>query len=117
MSRAGNIESLLQKSKFRSSFKLTLKDLAYIKRVGLAKIKSHAHDFIVTRLKPANPENDGKQTPFRGHPVFKAQHATATCCRKCLYKWYEIPEKRQLSETETTFIEKRIMNWINARLQ
>ncbi len=32
-----------------------------------------------------------RQTPFRGHPVFIAQHATATCCRECLAKWHRIP--------------------------
>jgi hypothetical protein len=36
-------------------------------------------DFIQTRLAPANPPNDGKQTSMRGHPVFKAQHACACC--------------------------------------
>jgi hypothetical protein len=25
----------------------------------------------------ASPQNDGKQTPFKGHPVFITQHATA----------------------------------------
>ncbi len=34
-----------------------------------------------TAPRAAEPRNDGKQTPFRGHPVFTAQHATATCCR------------------------------------
>ncbi|MBO6167284.1 MAG: DUF4186 family protein, partial [Kiritimatiellae bacterium] len=54
---------------------------------GLETIRSHCEDFIRTRLAPANPSNDGKQTPMRGHPVFKAQHACACCCRDCLAKW------------------------------
>ena len=73
----------LAKSKFRSRFKLRAKELEYINDKGLDKVKSHAEDFIRDRIAPAEPVNDGKQTPMRGHPVFIAQHATATCCRAC----------------------------------
>lgn len=34
--------------------------------------------------------NDRKQTPTKGHPVFVAQYATATCCRECIRKWHKI---------------------------
>ena len=54
----------------------------------------HAQDLIARRLVPAEPRNDGKQTPYRGHPVFVAQHATATCCRSCLERWHQIPRGR-----------------------
>lgn len=70
----------LARSNFRSSFKLRAKELEYIKDKGLDKIRSHAVDFIRDRVAPAEPTNDGKQTPVRGNPVFIAQHATATCC-------------------------------------
>lgn len=40
-------------------------------------IEKHAIDFVEKRLAPAYIPNDGKQTPFKGHPVFIAQHATA----------------------------------------
>ena len=73
----------LSNSKFRSCFKLDEKDHANIGRTGIVKIEEHAHDFIRHRLAPAHPQNDGKQTLFRGHPVFKAQHGTAACCRGC----------------------------------
>ena len=46
----------LTNSKFRSSFKLDDKDKAYIKRLGLAKVESHAKDFIEARLGPARAE-------------------------------------------------------------
>jgi len=102
----------LAQSKFRSSFKLTEEDTAYIERVGVDKIRAHARDFVVFRLAPAYPENDGKQTPFKGHPVFKAQHATATCCRTCLTKWHNIPEGRDMTETEIEMVIDLIMQWI-----
>jgi hypothetical protein len=73
----------LIKSKLRSRFKLTEKDRLYIHTKGIDTIRSNTIGFIKTRLAPAPafPRNDGKQTPMRGHHVFIAQPATATCCR------------------------------------
>ena len=90
----------LSYSKFRGSFKLRKKELNYIREKGLETIRSHANDFVRMRLAPKEIENDGKQTPMHGHPVFIAQHATATCCRGCLYKWYKIEKNRKLTEEE-----------------
>ena len=84
----------LSKSKFRSGFKLKEKEKEYIKEKGMDTIESHAYDFITKRLAPKEIINDGKQTPMKGHPVFIAQHATATCCRGCLYKWHQIRKEK-----------------------
>lgn len=111
-----NLDSLferLSKSKFRSKFHLSEKDREYIKKNGLDTVRSHAYDFIKTRLAPSVILNDGKQTPFKGHPVFIAQHATGTCCRGCLYKWYGIPSGKDLSEEEINYVVDIIMEWIN----
>lgn len=102
----------LSYSKFRKSFHLTKKDYEYVKKKGLAKIEEHAYDFIKKRLAPAIIPNDGKQTPMRGHPVFIAQHATATCCRGCLSKWYHIPSDRELTTYEIDYIVSLIIKWI-----
>ena len=68
----------LSKSSFRSRFHLKEQDKEYVRQKGLDKIQEHAQDFIEKRLAPAVIPNDGKQTPMGGHPVFIAQHATAT---------------------------------------
>ncbi len=102
----------LSVSTFRSSFHLKPKDQVYVQEKGLEVIKNHAYDFIRKRLAPKEIYNDGKQTPMRGHPVFIAQHATATCCRGCLYKWHRIPKNKELSETEIDYIVQVIMTWI-----
>ena len=80
----------LDNSKFRSSFHLKQKDIDYINEKGLDTIRQHAKDFIAKREAPAYIANDGKQTPMKGHPVFIAQHATATCCRECIRKWHKM---------------------------
>ena len=108
--------TFLKKSKFRSKFSLSQKFRVYIAAKGLETIKEHAFQFINTRVAPANPKNDGKQTPMRGHPVFIAQHATATCCRGCISKWHGIEKGRAMSETEVVFIVALIMGWIERQL-
>lgn len=103
----------LSKSKFRSSFHLKQKDIDYINAKGIETINRHAYDFIAARLSDTSKVIDGKQTPTKGHPVFIAQHATATCCRECLYKWHKIPKGRLLTDSETDRIVNIIMEWIN----
>lgn len=107
----------LSKSKFRSSFHLSEKDKAYIRDKGMETIRLHADDFIRTRLAPEFIPNDGKQTPMRGHPVFIAQHATACCCRGCLYKWYKVKPGKALSNAQIEKIVGLIMAWIEREMQ
>ena len=102
----------LEKSKFRSSFRLTEKEREYIKEKGMDVIRSHAEDFVRQKLAPADPENDGAQTPMHGHPVFKAMHATGCCCRGCLYKWYKVPQHKELTQSQQEKIVNLLMAWI-----
>jgi hypothetical protein len=106
----------LKKSSFRSKYRLTQKDRDYITAKGLETIRDHAFQFINTRVAPELPKNDGKQTPMRGHPVFIAQHATATCCRGCISKWHGIEKGRALKEKEIDYVVALIMGWIGQQL-
>ncbi len=107
----------LENSKFRSSFHLKQKDKVYIEEKGLAIIRQHAEDFIAKREAPAVIPNDGKQTPTKGHPVFVAQHATATCCRECIWKWHKIPTGKELSKIQQDYLVDVIMTWIQRELE
>lgn len=107
----------LSKSKFRNSFHLKQKDILYIQQKGLDTIKKHAYDFITKRLAAKDIPNDGLQTPMHGHPVFIAEHATATCCRSCLYKWHHIKKDKELNNQEIEYIVNIIMLWINKELK
>ena len=103
----------LEKSKFRSSFHLTKKEKAYLEEKGMDVMRSHAKDFVRQKLAPANPINDGKQTPMHGHPVFKAMHATGCCCRGCLNKWYKVPLHQELNEAQQEKIVNLLLAWID----
>ena len=106
----------LDNSKFRSGFHLKQKDIDYINEKGLDTIRRHAEDFVSKRIAPAKVLNDGKQTPMRGHPVFIAQHATATCCRECIRKWHKIRPGRELSNIQQEYLVDVIMVWIKREI-
>ena len=102
----------LGRSRFRSRFRLSGKEEEYLKQKGLAKILEHARDFVTTRLADAEPANDGRQTPMKNHPVFIAQHATGTCCRRCLEKWHHITKSKPLTEKQIDYIIEVLKRWM-----
>ena len=114
---SGSLFQRLGQSEFRSSFSLKSNDRNYVQEKGMDTVRKHAQDFIAKRLSPAAPANDGRQTPMRGHPVFVAQHATATCCRGCLAKWHGIAEGAALSEAEQEYLVDVIMEWIRRQME
>ena len=99
-------------SRFRSRFKLTRAERAYLAEKGWMAIRAQTERIIRERLAPAHPRQDGRQTPMRGHPVFKAQHATAVCCRGCLEKWHGIAAGRALSEVEIACAAEMVLGWL-----
>jgi exodeoxyribonuclease V alpha subunit len=107
-----NIFDKLSKSKFRSSFHLKDKDILYIEDKGIDKIRNHAYDFVTKRLADTSNVTDGKQTPMKGHPVFIAQHATGTCCRRCLEKWHHISKNKNMTDDDIKYVVDIIMSWI-----
>jgi predicted Fe-S protein YdhL (DUF1289 family) len=102
----------LARSRFRASFRLSARDAKYLQDKGLPTVLAHARDFVGRRLAPAEPLNDGRQTPFRGHPVFVAQHATATCCRGCLQKWHGIAKGGELTAPEQAHVVAALERWL-----
>ena len=97
---------------FRAKFRLRGRDRAVVDLRGITTVRRHAQELIGRRLAPAQPRNDGRQTPYRGHPVFVAQHATATCCRTCLARWHDIPTGHTLNDTEQGYVVEAICRWI-----
>jgi hypothetical protein len=105
----------LDRSDFRLRFHLRVAESRYLAEKGLDTVLSHGEKFIAERLAPAEPRNDGKQTPMRNHPIFVAQHATATCCRGCLEKWHGIPRGRELTADERAYVLAVLRRWLIAQ--
>jgi hypothetical protein len=104
--------SALGRSRFRSRFRLSGKEAKYLRDKGMETVLRHARDFVEKRLADAEPENDGRQTPMRNHPVFVAQHATGTCCRGCLAKWHRIPKGNPLTQQQIDYIVDVLKHWL-----
>ena len=102
----------LSQSTFRRRFRLRAAERGYLEKKGLETVLQHGEKFIEERLAPSVPPNDGKQTPMRNHPIFVAQHGTATCCRGCLEKWHSIPKGRALTCEEKAYILSVLRRWL-----
>ena len=59
----------------RAKFHLRGRERVTAGQAAPSTVRLHARDLITRRLAPAEPYHDGKQTPYRGHPVFVAQPA------------------------------------------
>ena len=106
----------LARHPFRARFHLRGRDAATVELRGMDSVREHAAETLAKRLAPTAPHKDGKQTPYRGHPVFVAQHATATCCRSCLQRWHGIPKGRELTTDEQAYAVNVICRWIEQDL-
>ena len=82
----------------------------------LSVIRAQCEEFVRTRLAPAYPQNDGRQTPMRGHPVFVAQHACACCCRDCLAKWWKVQRGVEIPGGRQQGIVDFLMAWIEREM-
>jgi hypothetical protein len=102
----------LARSSFRRKFHLQGKEAAYLQMWGLPHVLKQADELVRKRLAPAVIPNDGRQTPWRNHPVFVAQHATATCCRGCLEKVHEIPRGHALTPDEMSYVLRVLERWL-----
>ena len=106
----------LARSSFRQRQRLGPAERAYLEEKGMDAVLRHAEDFVARRLAPALPARDGKQTPWRGHPVFVAQHATATCCRGCLQKYHDIPKGAPLTDEQQAHVIAALEHWLRRAL-
>jgi hypothetical protein len=102
----------LARQPFRARFHLRGRERAEVQLRGLSTMRRHAGEVLAKRVAPAAPPKDGRQTPYRGHPVFVAQHATATCCRTCLERWHHIPKGHALTAEEQAYAVDVICRWI-----
>lgn len=105
----------LRQSEFRSGQKLGTREARVLADKSLSVVCEQARQIVRQRLGAAIPRRDGRQTPWRGHPVFVAQHATATCCRGCLEKWHFIGRGQPLTNDQVDYIVAVIRQWL--RLQ
>ena len=89
-------------------------------RKGRMKIEADVDRRLASSIGHAHGENawDGRQTPLSGtnNIIHYAQHATATCCRRCTQLWHRIPMNRPLTDGELTYLGALAKGYILRRL-
>jgi hypothetical protein len=110
------LKSKLSRSKQIVSPAMGEPEKEYVLSRGIDILKLHATDFVKKRLAPADPKNDGRQTPLKGHPVFIAQHATGTSDRIRLEKFHGIKPGMELTEKEVSYVVSVILRWIQEQV-
>lgn len=112
-----HIKKSLETHELHLRFDLGEAEREYIRERGMEIIRLHTTDFVKKRLQPANPRNDGRQTPTKGHPVFLAQHATATSSRICMNEIHGIPLGEALDQTQVEWTVDVILRWLSEQMQ
>jgi len=92
------------------------KALNYAIRKGRIALLAAAEKRVRQAIGPAQPAFDGRQTSMSGNPLHYAQHATATCCRKCVEYWHGIPQGNELSEEQIAYCAGLVQRFIAERL-
>lgn len=99
---------------------LTERAVNYAKRKGRALLRVAAEKQIRTLVGSEKHPREGIQTPRenseKANAIHFAQHATASCCRRCIAEWHGIPESRALSEGEIVYLTELAMLYVNARV-
>lgn len=86
-----------------------------IRRDGMQGTRDRAARRLASAIGKAPNDWDGRQTGFYGDVLLYAQHATATCCRKCAWYWYGIPREGPLSAEDLTFCNGLIQAYLDRR--
>ncbi|MCP5060245.1 MAG: DUF4186 family protein [bacterium] len=89
----------------------------YARRAGYKGIEGRVRKRIRSAIGKAQPFRDGAQTPLGGkNPIYYAQHATATCCRRCLEYWHAIPQGNDLTHDQIEYAAELVVNYLRLRL-
>lgn len=107
----------LKKELIRHEFwhrKIDEKAIEELKRKGKKRIYEEVEKRLIKAVKPENPWRGGF-TPYHGKLVYYAQHATASCCRKCMEYWHNIEQGEELNENEIAYLTKLIHLYMDDR--
>lgn len=90
----------------------------HARRKGRCKMRAYAEKVIRRKVGDTHNAFAGRQTPWEGDdPIPYAQHATASCCRKCIERWHGIKQGRDLTEDEIQYLTSLVMRYIEEKIQ
>ena len=86
-----------------------------IRRDGLDTIRARVAEVLDKCLRKPPDNFDGRRTSLEGNIIHYAQHATATCCRKCAWYWYGIPMDGEMSRRDLAFCVDMVQAYLDRR--
>lgn len=99
--------------------RLSRKAISHARRKGKRRLRERIRHHLEIVIGPERPFHDGFQTTMADDTPTAlpyAQHATATCCRKCLEYWHGIPIGRELSAQELNYLSDLVLLYILDRI-
>lgn len=91
--------------------RLSENDIELIQEIGVDGIKQQARQIVEAKLME-HPENDGRQTPYAGNPVYKAMHACGAASRRDLARKHRIPAGKELTDSQVDSVVNLLVRWI-----
>ena len=93
-------------------------DVSKAQKKGLKQLRNEVTKRIEKSIGPSSDQifQDGRQTPPNGNVIFYAQHATATCCRKCVEEWYGIRRTKPLKKQEKDYLATIMLKFITKKI-
>lgn len=92
------------------------KAINYALRKGGINLRMAAESRVRSSVGSPADAFDGRRTKWKGNPIFYAQHATASCCRKCVEKWHGIPREQRLSDDQIKYLTGLVVMYLDERL-
>jgi hypothetical protein len=81
------------------------------------EMRDRVRTILKTKIGKLNIVWDGRQTPMVSNEIVNyAQHATATCCRKCLEYWHNIPKETILNDDQLDYCTQLVMLYLEERI-
>lgn len=92
----------------------------YARRKGRIELRVAARKQIAravaSPIHPRQGQQTHRETSPHANAIHYAQHATASCCRKCLEEWHGVPMDRDLTEQELNYLTDLAMLYVVARV-
>jgi hypothetical protein len=103
---------------FWCTIALTTRAESFARKRGRSGIYREAVRRVQTKLAQPGRIADWGQTPFEdtGNAIHFAQHATATCCRRCIEVWHGITRDEILSVADVEYFAQLILKYVIDRL-
>jgi len=90
------------------------------RRIGRAGMYAAVRKRLKESIGKAKIFRDGIQTPQadsdKANIIHCGQHATATCCRRCVEEWYSIKLGRPLTDSELDYLTELVCRYIDTRV-